>query len=231
MAIRMKILSCSMGVLFGAVSLLTAAGDTSLAEAVKAQDNAAIRSLLSRRPDVNTPQADGSTALAWAAHWDDLETAGLLIRAGAKVSSANHYGVTPLWEACNNRSAAMVKILAEAGGDASATLPGTGETVLMRCARTGNAAGVQSLLTHGAKVNAKENNKGQTALMWALEERHPDVAQILIEYGADVHAKTSGGFSPLLFAARQGELVEASLLLEKGAEINEITPSGLTPLL
>ena len=41
-----------------------------------------MRSLLKQRDRVNTPQADGSTALAWAAHRDDLETAELLIRAG-----------------------------------------------------------------------------------------------------------------------------------------------------
>jgi ankyrin repeat protein len=200
-------------------------------EAVKDKNAAAVRSLLSQHADVNIPLADGSTALAWAAHWDDPETADVLIRAGAKVNAANNFGVTPLWEACNNRSAAMVEKLVKAGGDPNAALPGTGETVLMRCARTGNADAVRSLLAHGANVKGSENKKGQTALMWALEQRHVDSARLLIEYGADVHATTTSGFTPLLFAARQGELEQAKLLLEKGADINEVTPGGLTPLL
>ncbi len=58
--------------------------------------------------DVNIPQPDGSTALTWAAHWNDVETADLLIAAGANANAASgDYGSTPLWEACVNGSAAM----------------------------------------------------------------------------------------------------------------------------
>ena len=231
MGTKSKALMWWLLALLPAASFAATGGDLRLVEAVKNKDAAAVRSLLSQHVDVNTPEADGATALAWAAHWDDLGTADLLIRAGAKASAANNYGVTPLWEACNNRSAAMVEKLAKAGANPSATLPGTGETVLMRCARTGNADAVNSLLAHGANVNGKEIQKGQTALMWALEERHLEVAKTLIEHGADVHARTKEGFTPLLFAARQGELEHARLLVDRGADVNEITPAGLTPLL
>src|SRR5215472_2279693 len=177
--IAMKALSsCSVFVLL-AVNIFAASGDMRLAEAVKEKNSAAVRSLLNQHIDVNTPLPDGSTALAWAAHWDDLETAELLIRAGAKVSAQNSYGVTALWEACNNRSATMVEKLVKAGGDPNAALPGTDETVLMRCARTGNADAVNSLLLHRANVDGKENKEGQTALMWALEQRHLDAARLL----------------------------------------------------
>ena len=231
MRIGIQALPCCTAFLLAATRLWAAGGDVRLAEAVKNQDNAAVRSLLGQHADVNAPLPDGSVAVAWAAHWDDLETTDLLLRAGAKVNIANNYGVTALWEACNNRSAAMVDKLAKAGGDPNATLAGTGETVLMRCARTGSADAVNSLLARGANVNGKENKKGQTALMWALEERHVDVTRILIEHGADVHARTAAGFTPLLFAARQGELEPARLMVEKGADVNVITPNGLTPLL
>src|SRR5258708_1363036 len=84
-----------------------------LEQAVKNKDMESVHSLLKQHVDVNTPEADGATALAWAAHWNDLETADLLIRAGANVNAANEYGVTPLWEACNNGSAAMVEKLSK----------------------------------------------------------------------------------------------------------------------
>jgi ankyrin repeat protein len=231
MGIRIVALRWYMAVLVPAAGLNAWGSDLRLVEAVKNKDAAAVRSLLNQHVDVNAAQADGATALAWAAHWDNLETADLLIRAGANVNAANSFGITPLWEACNNRSASMVETLAKADGNPNATLPGTGETVLMRCARTGNVSAVNLLLAHGADVNGKENKKGQTALMWALEERHLEVARELIEHGADVRAKTKDGFSPLLFAARQGELEPARLLADKGADVNEITPGGLTPLL
>src|SRR6266705_5597213 len=91
------------------LSLLVAsagmAADLRLVEAAKAGDKVAVRSLLKQHVDVNAPQADGATALSWAAYQDDLETADLLIAAGAKASTANDNGVTPLWLACANGSA------------------------------------------------------------------------------------------------------------------------------
>ncbi|MBI2822692.1 MAG: ankyrin repeat domain-containing protein [Acidobacteria bacterium] len=202
-----------------------AAGDTDLrlVEAVKKKDKEAARVLLQQHGNVNSAQADGTTALAWAAHWDDLETAELLIRARANVNAANDYRVSPLSLACTNGSAAMVEKLLKAGANPNASL-WTGETVLMTCARTGNVDAVKSLLARAANVNAKETRKGQTALMWAVMERHPDVAGLLIEHGADVHARSRGGFTPLLFAAQRGDADSAAILLAAGADVNEATP-------
>jgi ankyrin repeat protein len=171
---------------------------------------------------VNAAQPDGATALAWAAHSNDLETAELLIRAGANVNAANDYGVTPLSLACTNGNAAMVNALLAARANPNAALA-AGETVLMTCARSGNVDAVQALLAHGADVNAKET-RGQTPLMWAVAEKHPAVARALIERGADVQARSKGGFTPLLLAARHGDLASARLLLEAGANVNDSTP-------
>ena len=210
------------------VPLLSVAGfaatnaEPKLADAVKNKDKAVVRSLLNQHVDVNVTGGDGSTPLVWAAHWDDLETADLLIRAGANANTANQYDVTPLWEACNNRDAAMVEKLTAAGANANTAQALTGETVLMRCARTGSLEAVKALLAHGADVNAKEKQKGQTPLMWAIELEHPDIAQALIAAGADLHAKTKGGFTPFLYAARQGDMETGKLLLEKGADPNEV---------
>lgn len=215
--------SCWIVFLFSVTSLAAAGGDLRLIEAVARGDREAVQSLLQQQVDVNASQADGATALSWAAHRDDLETAELLIRAGARVNAANDYGVTPLSLACGNGNAAMVEMLLKAGADPNAALP-TGETVLMTAARTGSVDAVKALLAHGANANAKESWRGQTALMWAVEQKHPEVAQSLIESGANVHARTNSGFTPLLFAARVGDLDSARVLLEAGADVNEVTP-------
>jgi len=47
-------------------------------------DRNTVRTLLQQKADVNAAQADGMTALHWAARQDDLETAQMLIGAGAK---------------------------------------------------------------------------------------------------------------------------------------------------
>src|SRR5712672_1932596 len=107
MAVRVKALGLWIGALLSVIGL-AAPSDLRLVEAVKSKDKEAVRSLLKRHVDLNAPQGDGTTAIAWAAHWNDLDTADLLIGAGANVNAANDYGVTALWEACNNANAAMV---------------------------------------------------------------------------------------------------------------------------
>ena len=91
------------------------------------------------------PRSDGTTALHWAAHFDNLAAADLLIRAGASVKAANRYGATPLWLACINGSEAMVEKLLGAGADPNTTMP-EGDTALMTAARTGNVGAVKALL-------------------------------------------------------------------------------------
>lgn len=93
--------------LFGALGFAAPSEDLRLVNAVRSRDRPAVRSLLEQHVDVNVAQPDGTTALAWAANRDDLETADLLLRAGARVNVANDYGVTPLSLACTNRSAAL----------------------------------------------------------------------------------------------------------------------------
>lgn len=162
-----------------------------VADAAMKKNVSVLRSLLQQKADVNVPQADGATALHWAASLNDLDMADLLIRAGANVKAANRFGVTPLSIACLNGSAAMIEKLVAAGADPNAPLSDLGETPVMMAARTGNAAAVKVLLDHGASVNVKEKSKGQTALMWAASERHPAVVKLLIESGADINARSN----------------------------------------
>ena len=194
-----------------------------LADATEKMDRSKIHALLQQHVDVNTPQADGMTALHWATYLDDLEIAELLVRAGANVKVANRYGVTPLSLACTNGNDAMVGMLLKAGADANAALPG-GETPLMTAARTGALAAVKTLLSHGATVDSKDDRRGQTALMWAAAEGHADVVQALIDAGADYRIRLASGFTPLLFAVREGRIDVVRVLLKAGADVNETIP-------
>jgi ankyrin repeat protein len=216
-------------ILLLSVTCLAADKDLRLVEAAKNHDTKAIRALLNQRVDVNTPQPDGATPLLWAAQWDDLETAGLLIQAGARVDADNGYGVTPLSMACTNGSARMVDKLLKAGANPNAALP-TGESPLMTAALTGTLEVVKALLAHGSDVNARERIGEQTALMWALSEQHWDVAQTLIEHGADVRARSITGFTPIMFAARQGNVEAVKMLLAQGAEVSDTAADGTTVL-
>ena len=80
-----------------AVAIATAtAQDMRLMTAVAEQDAPTVQALLAEGVDVNTPRADGATALLWAAHWDALDTVELLLQTGADVNTADDHGVTPL---------------------------------------------------------------------------------------------------------------------------------------
>src|SRR5579864_9841752 len=81
-----------------------------LVEAAKNGDVAAVRALLPKA-DVNAAQGDGTTALHWAAHRDDVAMADLLIKAGAHITATNRYQMTPLALASLNGSARMVERL------------------------------------------------------------------------------------------------------------------------
>jgi uncharacterized protein len=203
--------------------------DLRLIDAIRSQNRDLARALLQQKVDVNARQADGATALHWAAQWDDLDAAGLLVRAGAKVNAVNDYGVSPLSVAALNGSGPMVQLLLKAGGDVRTVLP-SGETLLMTAARSGSVAAVRALLAAGADVNAKEQTKGQTALMWAVAERHADVARTLVESGADWKLRSASGFSAFLFATRMGDRELVKFFLDTGADINEAADDGATPL-
>jgi uncharacterized protein len=94
--------------LFVASLMVFAGTDVRLADAAMKRDTATVRSLLQQKVDVNAPGKDGTPALHWVVRVDDLETAQLLIRAGADVKFADRYGVTPLFIACTNGYAAMI---------------------------------------------------------------------------------------------------------------------------
>jgi uncharacterized protein len=166
------------------------AANSPVADAAMRGDKTGVRSLLAQKADVNAPQADGATAIEWAAYKDDLEMADLLISAGASVKTPNREGATPLYLACINGSAAMISRLLKAGADSNERGP-QGETPLMLAARNGNVDAIRVLLDQKADVNAKDKLRGTTALMWAAEQAHPAAVQLLIEHGADVRVASN----------------------------------------
>ncbi len=203
--------------------------DIPLIDAVRNGDATRVSALIAERVDVNSGDADGTTALHWAAHHGDLETTTLLLRADATVDAANRLGVTPLALACESGGTAVIEALLEAGADPNSTGP-EGETALMTAARTGVVEAVRLLLDHGADANAREGWRGQTALMWAVAENNLGAVEALLHRGADVHARSSGGFSPLMFAVRAGYDEMARVLLDAGASPEETLLDGTSAL-
>jgi ankyrin repeat protein len=57
--------------------------------------------------------------------------------------------------------------------------------------------------------------------MWATANKSPALVQLLLDRGADIHARSKGGFTPLLFAAQQGDVESGRILLQAGADVHE----------
>ncbi len=201
------------------------AQDLRLVTAAAEQDSAEVRRLLEEGVDANAARADGATALLWAAHWDDLESADRLLAAGANVNAADDHGVTPLERAAENASLPMVRRLVEAGANVNAS-QASGLTPLMTAARTGSTEVVRLLVGHGADVNAVTGETRSSALMWAVSEPHPEIVHLLLGAGADPHLSTVKGFTPLMFAARNGDIATAEALLAAGVDVNEPSADG-----
>jgi ankyrin repeat protein len=230
------------------------AADAQLAEAIKSGQRAAAMEMIAKKSaDVNAAEADGSTALLWAANLNDADLAARLLKAGAKPNVRNQLGSTPLAEATFNANTGMVKALLDAGADPNATGP-DGQTPLMLVARTSNVAAAKLLLDKGANPNLKEAQREQTALMWAAASSQGPMMRELLAHGAEVDAKSApdlmtplvsaepraqprppGGMTAMLFAVREGCLDCVKALVERGAEkganIDLPDPEGVTPLI
>jgi len=257
MSITRVVSGCCVLALLLSTQVLGATSE--IADAAMNKNKDAVRSLLTKKADVNAPQVDGTTALHWAVRADDLDTADLLIRAGANVSAANREGVTPLMLAATNGSTRMIEKLIKAGANPNTSLSKFGDTALMLVARTGNVEAAKVLLDNGANADTIETWGGTSALMWAVSERHLDMAKLLIANHANVNAKSyfvpsahgrgfegavpeapkaehaveelaGGWMTPLLFAAREGDLEMARTLIDAGANMNAIAGDGKDPL-
>ena len=224
------------------------AAEQSLLDAAEAGDHDAAVAALEAGGDVKARAADGTTALIWAAYNGDADLVERLIKAGAEVDAKNEFGTSAITEAAIGGYAEVIGKLLEGGADPDTANP-EGETPLMAVARTGNVEAATLLLDAGADVNAIELWGQQSALMWAAAQKHPAMIKLLIARGADVDARgavrnwerkvireprpkdmNQGGFTPLLYAAREGCIDCARELVAGGADLDLADPHRVTPL-
>ena len=175
----------------------------------------------------------------------------LLLANGARVN-ARPIATVPraLSLAAINGSATMIEALLAAGADPN-TIVSRGQTVLMMASRTGHVAAVRALLDHGARVDAQEDLLGETALTWAAAENHADIVALLLKAKADPNQRSKsvswpkdsfglegvptflpkGGWTPLMYAAREGATDAARTLAEAGADLNAVDAERTSALI
>lgn len=195
-----------------------------------------------------TVHAAAPQGLHEAVYANDLPEVKRLIASGADVRATNLLGATPMMLAAVTGDTQMIRTLLDAGADPDSTNE-EGQTALMVVARTGNVESARLLLRRGADINATERWGGQDALMWAAAQGQPGMIGLLVSKGAQVNARSTvrdwqrrvtaegrpkdmnrGGFTPLLFAAREGCVACLKALLAGGADIDLPDPDDVTAL-
>src|SRR5947207_910841 len=221
-----------------AVSVLVAAGNgpAVVADAAQTGDRDAVRALLKQAADVNAAQADGMTALHWAAQKNDAELA-----ATTKTIDLNGIG---------RNSPAFAGILFGNPGPPPASGREGGQQA--RGGRQGGPNGPDVPAVPQAQQQGRFNPRaegkagidrnfqlnelvfsqgGMTPLLFAARQGYVDTATALMDAGADVNQVSAGDrSSPLLVAAINGHFDLARVLLDRGADPHAAAENGATPL-
>ena len=196
------------------------------------RDNREIAALLLRAgTDVDATTDLGVTPLWAACENGSSAMVRILLEAGADPNMALHFGETPLMTAARSGNADVVGQLLANGAevDAATEAGAYGEqTALMWAIAQQHAAVVEVLLAHGADVHARSTVFTETIKTTPTYANYGRLCVPRDEcYITEVE---SGGFTPLLFAARVGHVASARLLVAAGADVNETAPDGASAL-
>lgn len=214
--------------------------ETALTAAATSEDPECVRMLLNRGALPNLRNGDGSTALMAAAgihHYGiglpspktqkQTQVMQALLAGGADVNARDREGNTALMVSVSSifngtLDVTVPRFLLDHGADAN-TKTKTGQTLLdwaIEGAGNGTVPLVDLLLDHGANVNVTDGN-GWTLLSRSCEWIHPALVRTLLKHGANpnIHSPAND-MTPLIQAARQGQIGVMKLLLAKGADVN-----------
>jgi ankyrin repeat protein len=166
--------------------------------------------LVREAADVGAVEADGTSALHWAALFGDAELVRALLAAGAALPE----GETVLMTAARTGSPESLRALLAAGADADARDEFHGESALIWAAAENHADAIRVLAAHGADVD------GRSARL-TLEPRQRRAGQSILPLGS---------WTPLMYAARENALVASEALVAAGANLDAVDPDGATAL-
>ncbi len=218
------------------VGLATRTGMTALAMAAERGDAVLVDLLLAAGADPDQPLRNGETALMMAARTGDTRSLQVLLAAGADIQAQETLrGTTALMWAAGYGNAQAVRVLLEHGADhaaRSATAPLGRRPYLAPTARSRIEEYFRGEGQGGRAIEINLEADGEV-IRRSEEERE------LLRQASDFNdppppnrdPRVGGGLTPLVFAARIGDMHSARELLEAGADINQVTEYGWTPLL
>ena len=176
--------------------------------AIKQDDPRAIKTLLSRGFDPNTPDPQGLSGLYLALRDSSLKAAQALIDwPKTNVEIRTRQDESPLMMACLKGHLELARKLIARDADVNKT----GWTPLHYAATNGHVAIIELLLEQHAYIDAESPN-GTTPLMMAAQYGSPAAVKVLLEAGADPKLKNQLGLTAIDFANRAGRQEVAELI-------------------
>jgi ankyrin repeat protein len=215
-------------------SLVTDTGITPLALACESGNAEMVRLLLKSHADANQTLKNGETPLMMAARTGNVPVLEALIAGGAKVEAReNLRGTTPLMWAAANGNAEAVRLLIKKGADLSArsALAAPGRKPYL--AESGRFR-IQEFIDgkgQGGTVVEVDSAEAKTRLAEERIVAERTLAGFPKPDGGVRSPRQWGGLTPLIFAAREGNLETVKALVEAGANVNQTSEFGWTPLL
>ena len=136
------------------------------------------------------------------------------------INEKDDNGRTALFYACGNGDKEIVKMLLEAGANASLE-DNKSISPIHQGALKGNKDILKMLVEKGADINSADG-KGRTPLIYALMQRKTEAAFQCIELGADINIKDDEGHMPIDYAVSNGmrEFVDFLSTGEKNSKDN-----------
>jgi ankyrin repeat protein len=206
-------------------------GTTALHWAVRANDLETTQLLLRAGAAVSATTRYGVTPLYLAAVNGNASVIDALLGAGADANAANPGGETALMTAARTGRIDAVRLLLDKGAAINAQERVRGQNALMWAVLEHHADVVSLLLSRGAIVDAATTISIPDGTTGEPEGTSGDIGA----HGPGIYRSRavpspSGAMTPLLFAARDGNLAMARILLDAGADINRPSANGTSPL-
>ena len=140
--------------------------------------------------------------------------------------------MAPIHEAAKRGDLAEVRRLVEEDPGVVHAEDGCGEQPLLYASSAGHVAVAAYLLDQGAAVNQQVGGARRTALHEACQHGHGELVRLLLARGADPTLSDREGYTPLIWASRNGRVEVVRCLLTDGrSPINAVCKWGRTALL